>query len=245
MDSEYELKYHQLEEKHWWFASRRDMVLRLIKDLKLSKKSKILEIGCSGGPLLTILKNEGFENVFGIDISENAIQVSIERNILNTSVMDAQSMNFDSEMFDLVIASDILEHIEDDFLALNEWNRVLKIGGCLIVFVPAFQSLWSKHDEINHHFKRYKKNGLIDILKKSGFQIEKKSYWNFMLFLPSFFIRASQRLFKKSSKASDQLYEINSFINWTLIVLLKFENRVLKFIKFPFGVSVFAVSKKK
>lgn len=246
MDKEYEFKYHKLEENYWWFQSRRQIVLALVNSLNLSKNAKILEIGCSGGPLLSKLKIDGFTNVFGIDISENAIIVCKERKINNTSVMDATNMDFENEAFDLVIASDILEHIENDTLALKEWNRVLKKEGNLIVFVPAYQSLWSQHDEINHHYRRYTKRTLQKELIHNEFYISRSSYWNFSIFVPTFIARKLQRSFKSSSKkSSDQLYVINPVMNRFLIGILKIENNLLQVLKFPFGVSVFAVGKKR
>jgi ubiquinone/menaquinone biosynthesis C-methylase UbiE len=246
MDKEYELNYHKLEENYWWFQSRREIVFRLIKKMNLSKDARILEVGCSGGPLISLLKNENFQNVFGIDISENAIEVCKERGVNNTFVMDALNLKFGNEEFDLIIASDILEHIEDDFSALIEWNRVLKTNGKLIVFVPAFNSLWSHHDEINHHYRRYTKTMLLKRLRNNGFNPDYSSYWNFTLFFPSFIIRFTQRLFssKSKNKAQGQLYTINSGLNRFLTSLLSFENKLNQFVKYPIGVSVFAISRK-
>ena len=243
MDKEYELKYHKLEENYWWFRARRKTVLSLVKQLNLSKDSKILEIGCSGGPLISILRDEGYINVFGIDLSENAIEVCKERGIENTFVMDAVQMGFLDNEFDLIIASDILEHIEDDSKALKEWNRVLKTNGRLIVFVPAFQLLWSSHDEINHHYRRYSKQLLLNRLKSTSFGVVRSSYWNFTLFFPSFFVRVVPNLFRKSTINSDQLYAINPFINRFLLSLLSMENKMYK-LNFPIGVSVYSVCKK-
>jgi len=247
MDKEYELKYHQLEEEYWWFKSRRSMVFSLIEKMNLSKDAKILEVGCSGGPLLELLKNEGYHNTYGIDLSENAIDVCKERGILNAFQMDAVNLQFSDSEFDLVIASDILEHIEDEMSALAEWNRVLKLNGKLIVFVPAFNSLWSQHDEINYHFRRYTKKMLLGSLTKNGFNVNNSSYWNFVLFFPSFIFRFFQRKFQgnRNEKSQGQLYEINSSLNNVLNGLITVENKMLNHMKFPLGVSVFAICQKE
>ena len=161
MDQAYETKYHVQEDKHWWFESRRDMVIKLLR--QSDRNSKILEIGCSGGPLIRALNKLGYNDVHGIDISEPAIDLCKLREISNTSVMDGSRPDFGDGQFDVVIASDVLEHIEDEEKALCEWNRILKPSGKLIVFVPAFKMLWSKHDEANHHYRRYSKSELIRI----------------------------------------------------------------------------------
>src|SRR5687767_2356200 len=131
MDLTYEAKYHQLEEQHWWFASRRDAVYDLIAGLKLPASAAILEIGCSGGPLLQRLRAAGYTDLTGIDVSAPAIELAVARGVSNVSVMDGAALEFVTARFDVVIASDVLEHIEDETKALNEWTRVLKPGGQL------------------------------------------------------------------------------------------------------------------
>jgi len=243
MDKSYENKYHSLEETHWWFESRRDVIFNLIR--LENKKSKILEIGCSGGPLLNFLKGKGFENVYGVDISKEAIGICKQKGLKNIFVMDGSNTKFKDQEFDIIIASDVLEHILDDQKAVKEWHRILKVDGKVIVFVPAFNFLQSSHDLINHHHRRYTKDQLIRIIKKSNFEITKSSYWNFVLFFPALFFRLFQNFFKRDDSVNkDHLFILNPLLNYILILLLKFENIILNFLKYPFGVSVFVVGKK-
>ncbi len=244
MDIDYELTYHKLEEKYWWFKSRRNSIISILNKMNLPKTSKVLEIGCSGGPLLQILNEKGYINSIGIDISENAIKVCNKRGVFNSKVMDATNLTFKNESFDIVIASDILEHIENDTLALSEWCRVLKPGGKLVIYVPAYMKLWSHHDEINHHFRRYQRSDLKTLLSKNNFLIKKISYWNFFLFFPTLIIRKITQNKKKNIKINSQLYAINPIVNFFLKTLLHIENWLLKYIEFPFGVSVFAICEK-
>lgn len=244
MDASYELKYHKLEEKNWWFISRRDMILQLMKKININKNAKILEMGCSGGPLIQFLTQNGFQNIIGIDISKSAIELCKNRGIKHVEVMDGAKTRFKDNEFDLVIASDILEHIKNDSAALSEWHRILKPNGKLIVFVPAFNFLWSNHDEINHHYRRYSKTQLKKGIEKANFRLDDISYWNFSLFFPSSILRIFQHLQSDSNEKRDQLYELNHLVNKILIDLLKVENWFLKFFNFPLGVSVFAVCRK-
>jgi len=245
MDKSYESKYHLLEESNWWFVARRDIILKLIKKLDLKKNAKILEIGCSGGPLLKFLKQNGFLNIYGIDISASAIDLCRMRRIKNVAVMDGAKTQFKNGEFDLIIASDILEHINVDTSALSEWYRLLKPNGRLIIFVPAFNFLWSTHDETNYHYRRYSKSLLLKKLEKANFKINRSSYWNFCLFFPTAAMRILQRFsVKKKSKTKDQLYKLTPLVNNGLIILLKVENWFLKFLNFPIGVSIFAICKK-
>lgn len=243
MDQVYALKYHRLEEHHWWFLARRDIIYKLIKNYH--RDSEILEIGCSGGLLIRFLEGQGFKNIRGIDIDGKAIEICRQKGIAGVYVADAEKTGFKDEQFDIVIASDVLEHIRDEAKAIMEWHRILKPNGRLIIFVPAFKFLWSKHDEANHHYRRYSKIALIRTLGKNGFKVERSSYWNFSLFLPVSLIRLSQRFFKGSKQSGDQLYGVNTFINKTLEYILRLENKLLSSgISLPLGISVFAIERK-
>jgi 2-polyprenyl-3-methyl-5-hydroxy-6-metoxy-1,4-benzoquinol methylase len=244
MDETYEAKYHLQEEKHWWFESRRDIIINLLRGA--DRNSKILEIGCSGGLLIQALNALGYKNVQGIDISQNAIDLCRQRDIHDVFLMDGSKPAFDDAQFDVVIVSDVLEHIENEEKALCEWNRILKPGGKLIVFVPAFEILWSKHDEVNHHYRRYSKSELIRVLERAEFEIDRSSYWNFILFFPTSLVRLTQRIVSKyGQKSRDQLIELNPVANKILVYLVKTENVFLKVLNFPVGVSVFATASKK
>lgn len=244
MDKKYEKKYHAKEEQNWWFVARRNTILSLL--YKMDKNARILDIGCAGGSLLSSLKNQGFKNVTGIDYSEDAVAKCKEKG-LETFLMDAHHLQFESNTFDVLIASDSLEHLEFDEEALKNWFDILKTNGKLIVFVPAYQFLWSHHDIINHHFRRYTKTGLIDKLQKAGFIITRGGYWNFTLLFPTMVFRLLQQSKNKiySTNNEDQLRSFNPFINYMLIFLLRMENIIFKLKPFFCGVSVYVSAIKK
>lgn len=244
MDAEYEIRYHRLEEKNWWFVARRQMILQLVKRGGFKKDIKILEIGCSGGSLIKFLIQNKFSNITGIDLSDRAIEWCKKRGVENVRVMDGMKTLFKDNEFDLVIVSDVLEHMKEDSMALAEWWRILKPGGTLVVFVPAFDFLWSSHDEINHHYRRYSKSDLEKKLKKANFGILYGSYWNFCLFFPVSLSRLWQRTRNRAGKSKDQLHFLNPLVNQILATVLQFENQLLRFLRFPFGVSVYAVCRK-
>lgn len=244
MEQSYASKYHGLEERHWWFFGRRDMVYKLVKSYK--RDSEILEIGCSGGPLLEFLKGQGFRNLRGIDVNNEAVEICRQKGIDKVCLADGIETGFKDKAFDIIIASDVLEHIEREDKAISEWYRILKPGGKLIVFVPAFKFLWSKHDEVNCHYRRYRRYGLLQILKISGFNIERSSYWNVSLFFPIAIVRLFQKLLPVDRhKLKDHLQEMNSLINKIFEYILRLENKLLsKGINLPFGVSLFAIARK-
>lgn len=245
MDLAYEVTYHQLEEQHWWFASRRDMVFDIIRQLRLPTETNILEIGCSGGPLLLALHDAGYHHLKGIDVSERGIALAQDRGLTEVAVMDGAHLNFPDASFDLVIASDVLEHIENEAQALREWQRVLRPGGRLLVFVPAHQYLWSRHDEVNHHFRRYSAQALRKALTGANLRVERLAFWNFTLFFPTAVLRLLQRVLPKPrGPVTGDLLRVPALANIGLLHLIKSENRLLRFLNFPVGVSVFALAQK-
>lgn len=243
MEKDFEKKYHYVEIDHWWFKSRRKYLLDLVKDAP--KDSKILDIGCSSGIFLKDLEILGFktENLFGVDISETAIKNCKANGIQHCFVMDAQNITL-TETFDIIIASDCLEHLEDDKKALKNWNSLLKIGGKMYVFVPAFMSLWSYHDTVNMHFRRYTNSELKTKLVAENLEIIKTSYWNFFLFLPVFFFRKVTAVFQKNKSGESDISIGNAIINRMLLNLIVLENKLLKVVSFPFGVSTFCIAKR-
>jgi SAM-dependent methyltransferase len=249
MQEEYEKHYHAIESNHWWFVGRRQIVYDLVLCANSDRGCRILEMGCSSGQFLFQLRNHGYQNVTGIDISERAVKVCQEAG-LPANVMDAQRLDFPDDSFDLITASDVLEHLADEKRALQEWRRVLKPGGRLVVFVPAFMFLWSKHDVVNKHYRRYKLDELKRTLTENGFIIERNSYWNFFLFPPVALVRGVKRLLRGGQFSQDEhtgdLFIPPKVLNALLLMMLRMENWL--FIKggvnWPFGVSAMALASK-
>lgn len=244
MDKSYEEKYHDIEEWNWWFVARRQAILSLIKDTP--REARILDIGCAGGPLLHELKQNGFANAAGADFSAEAVAKCKARG-LEAYEMDAQNLQFNDNTFDLLIASDSLEHLEKDEQALASWYRILKPGGRILVFVPAYMFLWSEQDTVNYHFRRYTKNELVGKMRKAGFDVKRKGYWNFAVFFPTAVFRLLQRLKNKiapSRQAKDQLSGFGALSNKILSGWMSFENKIFAASPFPCGVSAFAEARK-
>lgn len=245
MKKEYEEQYHRLEERHWWFQGRRQLVHALVLQANPNRACRILEIGCSGGPLIQQLNADGYAHVTGIDISTDGIEICQQRGLPDTHVMDAQKLSFADESFDIITASDVLEHLADAPQALREWLRVLKPGGRLIVFVPAFQFLWSEHDDVNKHFRRYNRPELRQLLTENGCVLARSSYWNFMLFWPVAIVRLIRRLRPRRETFAGDIRPTPALLNRALIWLLSCENSLLlRGLNFPVGVSVMAMGSR-
>jgi SAM-dependent methyltransferase len=244
----YEEHYHRVESVHWWFVARRRHVRDLVLAGNPDRKCSILEAGCSAGPLMQDLRRDGYSNLTGIDISREAIDMA-RASGLDAHIMDAQKLLFPDESFDVLTASDVLEHLADERAALLEWRRVLRPNGLLIVFVPAFMFLWTEHDLANKHHRRYQRSQLLSALVDAGFRVERSSFWNALLFPPVAAVRGLKRALRRSPPPetieSGDMFLPPAFVNRALLTLLRFEDRLFDLgVNWPLGVSVMALARK-
>lgn len=165
-------EYSKIKKNNWWFVTRNNFIYSLIKKHTSRDDIKILDAGCAQGNLLLYLNDKGFKNIYGMDMDKNLLKQFKDSGI-KAYAMDLRETDFDDETFDIIISSDIIEHIDNDMRAIHEMKRILKKNGIIIIFVPAFMSLWSYHDVINGHKRRYTLKELRNKVKDSGLDIEK------------------------------------------------------------------------
>lgn len=236
---EYE-KMYQMETTHWWSVGRR----RIIQDIMTALSAiqgKILDLGCGTGITLETFQDYGC--VMGVDNSEHALKFSKLRGQFRLIQANIEKhLPFKQNVFDTVLAFDVLEHLEDDAIVMNELHRICKKGSNVIITVPAYQFMWSKHDESLHHKRRYSKKALRKAVQDAGFTLKKLSYFNTILFPPILAFRISH-IFRKEVK-SDFYLPIPSFINWMLLLLFSMEKYFLRKINLPFGLSLLCIAKK-
>tara|TARA_B110000971_G_scaffold75653_1_gene77714 strand:+ start:19415 stop:20185 length:771 start_codon:yes stop_codon:yes gene_type:complete len=255
MDTKYYIDYYDLERKHWWFTARLD-ILESILTNKILKKDKrkgplnILNVGVATGATTEMLSKYG--TVTSLEYDKDCCKFLFEKTgikAINASVTD---MPFQDHSYDLVCAFDVIEHVEDDNLAIHEINRVLKIGGNTFTTVPAFQTLWGDHDVLNHHFRRYKKRNYNDLFSANNIETNYLNHFNFWLFIPIAIVRIFARVIKTGRNTTTITSTDNEGINSNQIVgkLLKAVFNSEKYlinngIKLPFGVSIIHIGQKK
>lgn len=256
MDPAFESLYHRLEQRHWWFRGRRELVRALVSRLTPDRSADILDIGCASGILLDELTADGFAHPAGLDISETAIRLCHDRGHVTAVCGDATAPPLPPASVDILIASDVLEHLEQDQLALDNWLRIVRPGGFLIVLVPAFQWLWSQHDEINHHFRRYTRRQLVTALTRSGWSVQRSGFWNTALFPAVAAVRLAAAMIGRLRRPPDnvvtppatesrQLRETPALINALCLALLRLENNwLVAGLPLPIGVSTFAIASR-
>jgi len=235
--SQYEIIY-RTETAHWWYRVRRDLTRKLITQFAGGRDLKILDIGCGTGGLMREL--EAFGEVHGVDNSEQAIAFCHTRGVMNTKLGSITDIPYPAGSFDVVLALDVLEHVDDDIRGISEMKRVLRPGGIMIIFSPAFQFLWGTTDEVGHHHRRYTLPELRQKLSREQVTIEFSSYFNFFLFLPIFAVRTLVRVLPFQAKSENVLGGAG-IVNQVLYRIFSFETALLPRISFPFGVSVLAV----
>ncbi len=244
MDKDFEKEYHHFEEKQWWFTTRRKAIHQLLKPF-IKPNMRMLDIGCSGGILIKELQSKySFVEVHGIDVSEEAVKKCKERGLPQVYCMDATTPELEPAYYHILIASDCLEHIADDSTALANWYQLLQPEGMVLVFVPAFSSLWSKHDELNHHYRRYSRIELKKKLQQAGFDPVKSGYWNVALFFPAILIQFLNRLFHYNKNVHKNIHAPTSFMNHLLISWLNLENKLIGKVRYPVGISTWCLARK-
>lgn len=229
------------EAVNWWWVGKRQLILKTLERLG-SDNSLVLDIGCGTGSNLRCWESCG--EVLGLDISADALNYCRIKGNENLIRGDAFRLPFHDNIFDTIVALDILEHIENDGGAVREFFRVCHTGGHLLLTVPALTFLWSNHDVALHHKRRYAKKQLAALLQTSGFHVEKITFWNFALLLPATLYRTLGNLKPPKEVRSDSL-KVPGPANYVLRALLSIENSlILKGFSLPWGITLFAVCRK-
>jgi SAM-dependent methyltransferase len=172
--------FAEVENRHWWFLARREIVCAVAQRV-LPAGTRVLDVGCGTGFVLERLRER--YRAYGLDVSPISLELCQKRGLSQVSLGGPEDLSaVQGFRFQGVFLLDVLEHLDDDAEALRQISGVLAPGGAVIVTVPAFMFLWSRHDDINQHRRRYTRATLSDSLERSGFHLERISYFNSYLF---------------------------------------------------------------
>jgi SAM-dependent methyltransferase len=231
------------EATHWWFTGRRKLFARIIRTLPLGKEEPVLDVGTSTGTNLRLLKETGFFNVTGLDRSEDAIRFCAKKGLGTVRLGDVTRMPFEDDTFSLVLATDIVEHIDDDARALSEIRRVLRPDGSVLLTVPAFMSLWGLQDVVSHHKRRYRRDDFLDRVRAAGLEPREAFYFNYLLFAPIWGARQLMKIAKPSVKSENELN--SDWLNAALGAVFTVDTRTARWLRPPFGVSILVLAGKR
>lgn len=241
---EYE-KMFLLEGSYWWFVGRRHILTQLLGQIVGTKEGmEVLEVGCGTGGNLAMLS--GFGRTVGLDLP-GTLRWCAKREFPRLVASRAEALACRAGAFDLVVCLDVLEHIEDDLVALREMLRVCRSGGHVLLTVPAYRFLWSEHDDALGHRRRYDRKQLARLVTAAGFEPLRLSYAITSLFPPILFFRLGQRLVARlrgRRRPAVAYVQVPKPLSLLFVSLLRFEAWLLRRIDLPFGVSLVCLARK-
>lgn len=229
----------ELDQRHWWYRARREVLAALIQRVVIPpKNARILEIGCGTGHNLAMLGQFGSVDALELDEEARAIaEGRLGRSVMSTPLPEIVGVR--DGHYDVVGAFDVIEHIDDDSAALAAIATKLKPGGKLVMTVPAHQWMWSAHDVVNHHKRRYSKAGLKRLIDGSPLRLHTIGYFNSLLFP----VAVAERLSSKAlGKDGADLKLPPAPLNTALERAFAAERHLVGRVPLPPGLSLFAVA---
>jgi len=260
---EYQIMYH-IEDTYWWYRGMRQIARTLIPELFERKTpGRILDAGCGTGSRLAHLMEAGAWRpdphlppsapglqlqAVGLDLSFEALRFCKERKLPHLVQASVENLPFQDETFDVVTSYDMLVCVPDDEKTLREYYRVCRSGGKIFLTVAAFRWLKGEHDTAGHVRRRYTRGDLSQKVEKAGFIVEKATYANTLLVLPIFLVRRLRSLLHPVETAQEALSDFHltpAYFNTFLTCLLYLEAYLLKWVRFPVGVTLILKGRKK
>jgi SAM-dependent methyltransferase len=230
-----------VEDEHWWFAARRAICQRILDRMRLPRDAAILEPGCGTGGNFAMLARHG--RLYAMDADESALAFAASRGLAELahgSLPD--KIPFGERRFDLVVMTDVLEHLDDEAGSLRALHARMNPAGWLLMTVPAMPWLWSEHDVTHHHRRRYRAGGLRELATAAGFKVDYLSYYNFILFPAIAGVRVLQRLRSAPGNGVNHgrhdLAMPSRAVNAMLLHLFSSERYVVGALRVPLGVSL-------
>jgi SAM-dependent methyltransferase len=228
-----------LDQRHWWYRGRRRVLEELIRrEVRPPKDARILEIGCGTGHNLEMLGSYGPVDAIELDDESRAIaERRLGRAVMNAPLPELSGVA--EGAYDLIAALDVIEHVDDDAAAVAAIAARLKRGGRLLMTVPAHRWMWSAHDVVNHHKRRYSKPQLKALIENSPLWLDKLGYFNSLLFP----LAIADRLFSKARGKDDADVRLPSApLNEALEAIFGAERHLVGRLPLPPGLSLFAVA---
>ena len=230
----------ELQGEHWWFVGRRRVLSALLESLALPRDARILEAGAGSGGNVPLLQR--FGQVEAFDMDAEAAGFCLRDTGVECAIGSLPDSNpfAGQKAFDLVVALDVIEHVEQDVSSLRSLAGCLAPGGRLLITVPAYQWLYSGHDRVHHHHRRYTRTQLERVAREAGLSVHRAGYFNSLMFPLVVAARFGQRLVSKPDSSDATLP--NRHLNSMLAALFGAEAGMVRRMGFPAGVSLFLVA---
>jgi len=241
MEQLYELQTHGVEEAHWWYRGRRRIIAGVLERLTLPQPARILDAGCGSGRNMVELARYG--QVTGVELSELSVAAARRRGVGEVVQASLEELPFGDRSFELAVCLDVIEHLDHDVAALAELRRVVADGGALLVTVPAYQWLWSHHDVVNQHRRRYNRRTLLQAAQAAGWRCERWTYFNTLLLPLAVVARLAARAGREGGERSLDLWLPPKPLNALLEAPLGLEAALISTgaVSLPAGLSLLAL----
>ncbi|BBD98333.1 class I SAM-dependent methyltransferase [Sphingobium amiense] len=223
---------------HWWFVARRAILDSLIRQRIAPRDgARILEAGCGTGGNLAMLASHGCVDALEYDAQAREIAGARGLARVEPGMLPAR-IGFDDSRYDLIAILDVLEHVDEDRASLAALRDRLAAGGRILLTVPAVPWLWSDHDVIHHHKRRYTLASLRRVAEEAGLKVEGIGYFNSLLFPLAMAMRTAHRLLRRKEALDAQP---SPPVNALLRRIFSWERHLLGRIRFPIGLSLYAI----
>ncbi|TPH17050.1 class I SAM-dependent methyltransferase [Litorilituus lipolyticus] len=235
---------YKVEEKHFWFIARKEFIYQQMNKV-LPKAINIIEVGAGTGNVSRYLKKNGYQNISIGEMHMSGLKYAKSYGMQSCYQFNLLQTPFENE-FDTICMFDVIEHIKDDDLALQNASKSLTKNGYLVLTVPAHMWLWNRDDAIAGHKRRYTKKELINKLTSNGFEITNASYF-FMSIVPLLYLRAILNRDDNSIVTNKEVnvnITINPIINSVLLFISRVENKLNSLLVNLFGGSLFIIARK-
>lgn len=227
-----------LDDRHWWYRGRRRIVRAVLDSLELEPGARLLDAGAGSGRTLDELAAYG--SVAGIELNPLGVEAARGRGHLEVTEAPVEAIPHADASFHVVTCLDVLEHTPDDVRSLRELRRVTRPGGVLVVTVPAYPRLWSRHDEVNGHYRRYTRAALRRAAEAAGWRVERMTSFNAVYLLPAAAVRVARR--ERDGSESSELTLTPPALNGLLELPLRAEAALIaRGFALPAGLSLLAV----
>ncbi len=234
------------ESWYWWYRARRHDLISIARRLTLPATPRILDVGCGSGMNVTELARSINASGFGLDVSQHASRLWQDGEF-QSCLGSANELPYEDNSFDLVMSADVIgcEGVSAE-RSISEMQRVVRTGGYLVLFAPAFQWLRSRHDVAVHSVRRFTRDGLQSMVQSAGFNVVRSTYRFFAFFPLIAMVRLCTKPFAKANSASPRsdLFPIPDFMNRILLTFATWEQAALGQVAVPFGTTVLIVARK-
>jgi SAM-dependent methyltransferase len=239
LDPAYLAAHVEEDARHWYFRGRLAVIHGALRRVLPRRRLRLVDIGCGTGAVLRKLAD--FGEAVGIEASEVLLATARAAGLDARKGALPDDLPIAAGWADVVLLLDVIEHLDDDAAALRAAGRLLTAHGVLVVTVPAYPWLWSGHDLVLGHRRRYVAGPLRRLIEGAGYRVERLTYFNTVLF-PAI---AGRRLYKRlRGDESHDLRRPGRALNGLLERLFALERHVVPTPTLPFGTSLLVVARR-